>query len=87
MWKTFQIPSAQTIIQHFKLDPQSVGQDVVAWLDLASEEVVEEAKYRQFCVQLACEGLNTKSRRKWIQKSQQWTAQECYGKHSIYCET
>lgn len=46
MWKTFQIPSAQTINQHFELDPQSVGQDVVAWLDLASEEVGEGARYR-----------------------------------------
>lgn len=87
MWKTFQIPSAQTIIQHFKLYPQSVGQDVVAWLDLTSEEVGKRARCRQLCVQLKCEGLSTKSRRKWTQKSQQLTVQERHGKHIIYCET
>lgn len=87
MWKTFQIPSAQTIIPHFKLDPQSVGQDVVAWLDLASEEVGKRARCRQLCGQLECEGLSTKLRRKLIQKSQQLAAQECHGKHIIYCET
>lgn len=64
MRKIFQIPSAQTIIQHFMLDPQSVGQDAVAWPDLTSEEVGKRARCRQLCVQLKCERLNTKSRRK-----------------------